>query len=157
MKSKTSCFNKAIFRKNMSRFWPVCAVYLAYLFFHMTVRMFLNTRSYITAQSADTVSPATSRLTTMLECISGNLEPYVIFFAALVAAITVFSYLFSTRSCHMIHALPVKRSELFVTNYISGFLFLLLPQLITFLLNLIVCILNNISSVEYLLYWLQLA
>ena len=60
----------------MSRFWPVCAVYLAYLFFHMTVRMFLNTRSYITAQSADTVSPATSRLTTMLECISGNLEPY---------------------------------------------------------------------------------
>lgn len=154
MKSKTSCFNKAIFRKNMSRFWPVCAVYLAYLFFHMTVRMFLNTRSYITALSADTVSPATSRLTAMLECISGNLEPYVIFFAALVAAITVFSYLFSTRSCHMIHALPVKRSELFVTNYISGFLFLLLPQLITFLLNLIVCILNNISSVEYLLYWL---
>ena len=154
MKSKTSCFNKAIFRKNMSRFWPVCAVYLAYLFFHMTVRMFLNTRSYITALSTDTVSPVTSRLTTMLECISGNLEPYVIFFAALVAAITVFSYLFSTRSCHMIHALPVKRSELFVTNYISGFLFLLLPQLITFLLNLIVCILNNISSVEYLLYWL---
>ena len=152
MKSKTSCFNKAIFRKNMSRFWPVCAVYLAYLFFHMTVRMFLNTRSYITAQSADTVSPATSRLTTMLECISGNLEPYVIFFAALVAAITVFSYLFSTRSCHMIHALPVKRSELFVTNYISGFLFLLLPQLITFLLNLIVCIfkqhfLGRISAV----------
>ena len=155
MKSKTSCFNKAIFRKNMSRFWPcVCAVYLAYLFFHMTVRMFLNTRSYITALSTDTVSPVTSRLTAMLECISGNLEPYVIFFAALVAAITVFSYLFSTRSCHMIHALPVKRSELFVTNYISGFLFLLLPQLITFLLNLIVCILNNISSVEYLLYWL---
>ena len=54
MKSKTSCFNKAIFRKNMSRFWPVCAVYLAYLFFHMTVRMFLNTRSYITALSAPT-------------------------------------------------------------------------------------------------------
>ena len=78
MKSKTSCFNKAI-PENMSRFWPVCAVYLAYLFFHMTVRMFLNTRSYITALSADTVSPATSRLTAMLECISGNLEPYVIF------------------------------------------------------------------------------
>ena len=33
MKSKTSCFNKTIFRKNMTRFWPVWAVYLAYLFF----------------------------------------------------------------------------------------------------------------------------
>lgn len=138
----------------MIRFWPVWAVYLAYLFFSMTVRLFLNTRSYATYQTADTTSPATYRLMTMLECISGNLEPYVIFFAALVAAIAVFSYLFSTRSCHMIHALPVKRSELFVTNYICGFLFLLIPQLITFLLNLVVCILNNISSVEYLLYWL---
>lgn len=154
MKSKTSCFNKTIFRKNMIRFWPVWAVYLAYLFFNMTVRLFLNTRSYATYQTTDTTSPATYRLMTMLECISGNLEPYVIFFAALVAAIAVFSYLFSTRSCHMIHALPVKRSELFVTNYICGFLFLLIPQLITFLLNLLVCILNNISSVEYQLYWL---
>lgn len=138
----------------MIRFWPVWAVYLAYLFFNMTVRLFLNTRSYATYQTTDTTSPATYRLMTMLECISGNLEPYVIFFAALVAAIAVFSYLFSTRSCHMIHALPVKRSELFVTNYICGFLFLLIPQLITFLLNLLVCILNNISSVEYQLYWL---
>lgn len=155
MKSKTSCFNKTIFRKNMTRFWPVWAVYLAYLFFNMTIRMFLNTRNYMKFQQLDYSAPsATNRLTTMLECISGNLEPYVIFFAALVAAVTVFSYLFSTRSCHMIHALPVKRSELFATNYISGFLFLLIPQLITFLLNLLVCILNNITSVEYLLYWL---
>lgn len=155
MKSKTSCFNKTIFRKNMTRFWPVWAVYLAYLFFSMTIRLFLNTHSYA-AQSAEagTASPAVNRLMTMLECISTGLQPYVLFFAALVAALTVFSYLFSTRSCNMIHALPVKRSELFVTNYISGFLFLLIPQLITFVLNLLVCILNNISSVEYMLYWL---
>lgn len=155
MKSKTSCFNKTIFRKNMTRFWPVWAVYLAYLFFSMTIRLFLNTHSYA-AQSAEasTASPAVNRLMTMLECISSSLQPYVLFFAALVAAITVFSYLFSTRSCNMIHALPVKRSELFVTNYISGFLFLLIPQMITFLLNLLVCILNNITSVEYMLYWL---
>ncbi len=154
MKSKTSCFNKTIFRKNMTRFWPVWAVYLAYLFFNMTVSLFLNTRNQITSLSADSTSPATTRLTALLERISSNLPPYVIFFAALVAAVTVFSYLFSSRSCHMIHALPVKRSELFVTNYISGFLFLLIPQLITFLLNLLVCIINNITSVEYLLYWL---
>ena len=139
----------------MTRFWPVWAVYLAYLFFNMTIRMFLNTRNYMNFKQLDYAAPsATNRLTTMLECISGNLEPYVIFFAALVAAVTVFSYLFSTRSCHMIHALPVKRRELFATNYISGFLFLLIPQLITFLLNLLVCILNNITSVEYLLCWL---
>ncbi len=154
MKSKISCFNKTIFRKNMTRFWPVWAVYLAYLFFNMTVSLFLNTRNQITSLSADSTSPATTRLTALLECISSNLPPYVIFFASLVAAVTVFSYLFSSRSCHMIHALPVKRSELFVTNYISGFLFLLIPQLVTFLLNLLVCIINNITSVEYLLYWL---
>ena len=87
MKSKTSCFNKTIFRKNMTRFWPVWAVYLAYLFFNMTIRMFLNTRNYMNFQQLDSSAPsATNRLTTMLECLSGNLEPYVIFFAALVAA-----------------------------------------------------------------------
>ena len=154
MKSKTSCFNKTIFRKNMTRFWPVWAVYLAYLFFNMTVSLFLNTRSRIASLSTASTLSATTRLTALLECISSNLPPYVIFFASLVAALTVFSYLFTTRSSYMMHALPVKRSELFVTNFISGFLFLLIPQLITFLLNLLVCIINNITSVEYLLYWL---
>lgn len=82
MKSKTSCFNKTIFLKNMTRFWPVWAVYLAYLFFNMTVRMFLNTRNYMNTPAVDhySATPATNRLMTMLECISGNLEPYVIFF-----------------------------------------------------------------------------
>mgnify|MGYP000541420796 CR=1 FL=1 len=99
----------------MTRFWPVWAVYLAYLFFNMTVRMFLNTPNYMNTPAVDhySATPATNRLMTMLECISGNLEPYVIFFAALVAALTIFSYLFTTRSCYMMHALPVKRSELF--------------------------------------------
>ena len=76
MKSKTSCFNKTIFRKNVTRFWPVWAVYLAYLFFNMTIRMILNTRKYMKFQQLDYTDPtATNRLTPMLECISGNLEP----------------------------------------------------------------------------------
>ena len=52
-----------------------------------------KTSCYMDAQSVgyNTATPAVNRLMTMLECISGNLEPYVIFFAALVAALTVFS------------------------------------------------------------------
>ena len=32
-KSETSCFNKTIFKKNITRFWPIWALYLAILFF----------------------------------------------------------------------------------------------------------------------------
>lgn len=31
MKSKTSCFNRTIFTKNITMFWPLWVVYLAYL------------------------------------------------------------------------------------------------------------------------------
>lgn len=152
MKSKTSCFNKTIFKKNGTRFWPIWALYLIILFFSMPVSLFLRTRTENT--SANDINLATEKLESMLGCISSNLTPLVVFVFAILCAIAVFSYLYNARSCNMIHALPVKRSELFVTNYISGILFLIIPQIITFLLCLFVCVINNVTSVEYLLYWL---
>ena len=81
----------------MTRFWPVWAVYLAYLFFpNMTVRMFLNTRNYMNTPAVDhySATPATNRLMTMLECISGNRNHYVIFFRGTGGCpLPIFSYL----------------------------------------------------------------
>lgn len=151
MKSKTSCFNKTIFLKNFTRFWPIWALYLVILFFRMPVSLFLRTRVSV---QTDTQSVAAEKLSSMLSCVESNLTPILVFCFAIISAIAVFSYLYNSRSCNMIHALPVKRTELFITNYISGFLFLIIPQIITFLLSLCVCILNNVTSVEYLFFWL---
>lgn len=152
MRSKTSCFNKTIFKKNITRFWPIWALYLAILFFSMPVSLFLRTRPNLIS-SGDT-SSAADKLGSMLECISTNLNPAIVFVFAILIAIAVFSYLYSARNCNMIHALPVKRNELFFTNYLSGISFLFVPQIIIFLLSLFVCIINNVTSVEYLFYWL---
>lgn len=151
MKSKTSCFNKTIFQKNITRFWPVWALYLVILFFNMPMSLFLRTRPNVISSD---MSSTADKLSNMLECISGNLTPVVVFIFAILSAIAVFSYLDSARNCNMIHALPVKRNELFLTNYLSGISFLLVPQIISFLLSLFVCIINNVTSVEYLFYWL---
>ena len=55
---------------------------------------------------------------------------------ALLCAMAVFSYLYASRSVGMLHALPLRREGLFLTNYLSGLLFLLLPNLAVFLLAL---------------------
>ena len=45
----------------------------------------------------------------------------------LVCAMAVFSYLYSSRSACMMHALPLRREALFLTQYLAGLSFLLLP------------------------------
>ena len=53
----------------------------------------------------------------------------------LVCAMAVFSYLYSSRSACMMHALPLRREALFLTQYLAGLSFLLLPQLAVFALT----------------------
>ncbi len=51
------------------------------------------------------------------------------------------------------HCLSVEK-ELYVTNVVSGFLFLIVPQILTFVITAFVCFARDISRLEYLLYWL---
>lgn len=47
MKSKTSCFNKTIFKKNMTHFWPLWALYSCYLIVSLPVGLWFNMRYYL--------------------------------------------------------------------------------------------------------------
>ena len=71
-----------------------------------------------------------------------------------VTGMALFSYLFSAKSANLIHALPVTRKELYFTNVLSGFTFLFIPQLITFMVTVVVCLANGITQVEYVGLWL---
>lgn len=53
---------------------------------------------------------------------------------------------YKTSCFNMMHALPVSRKELFVTNYLSGLLFLMIPQAISFLISIFVCLGRNITE-----------
>lgn len=131
--------------KNMSRFWPIWALYLAILIFSMPVNLFVMTGSPVTEAE---------KLQALSVSIGWGLRTLPLCAFSILSAVSVFSYLYSTRSCDTLHAMPLQRRELFITNYASGILFLFIPQILTFLCTLIVCIVRNITDVEHLLLWL---
>ena len=78
------------------------------------------------------------------------IPPLPVFFFAVAAALAVFSYLYSAKSANMMHALPVNRLELYVTNYLSGLIFLIVPEIITFFITVLVCLANQFTCIQYL-------
>ena len=125
MKSKTSFFNATIFKKNISHYWPVWVVFLCYLIFLLPVRIWSDTADYQSYYAETGMPAAATQYQVIGSVIRGAVMPIPYFIFALVAALVVFSYLYNARTANTIHALPVNRFELFVTNYISGILFLI--------------------------------
>ena len=89
MKSKTSYFNRTIFLNNITRFWPIWALYLVILLFGMPIKLFLNTQLNIS--SVENV--AGRKLDYMLNCVDSNLMPMTVFLFSILCAVAVFSYL----------------------------------------------------------------
>lgn len=149
MKSKTFCFNRTIFRKNVTHYWPIWALYLCYLLVTLPISIWVQVKA---AQGMESTSY--DMLYDVLE-YGVHATPY--FIMSVIAAVAVFSYLNFAKSTNMIHALPVNRKELFLTNYCSGLCFLWVPQLITFVVAIFVCLAYQITCAQYLLYWLLFA
>ncbi len=150
MKSKTSCFNKTIFKKNMTHFWPLWALYSCYLIVSLPVGLWFDMQYYLQDDSY-------SQLQRQIYAISGAMRaamnPVITFAFAAVMIMAVFSYLYSAKNTNMIHSLPVDRRELFVTNIISAFAFMIVPQILTFIITVFVCIGAHITNIQYILYW----
>ena len=147
MKSKTSCFNRMIFKKNFTHYWPLWALYLGYLMLLMPVQIWQLATNKWYYEDYDAVSRMYEIVQYALET---ELSPFSIFLFSVVMALAVFSYLYSGKNANMMHALPVNRLELFVTNYLSGLSFLLVPEIIAFLVSVLVCLANGITCIQYL-------
>ena len=152
MKSKTSSFNMTIFRKNLTHYWPIWVVYLCYLIMMVPVSIgliYANVENnYIGNMPFEHKQYYV--VGSMLSD-AGSVIP--VFVAAAVAALAVFSYLYNPRNANMIHSLPVDRRELYITNYVSGFVFLFVPELIAFIAGVLVCLANQINCIQYIFYW----
>lgn len=133
MRSGTSFFNAALFRNTFLRFWPIWALYTAGWTLVLPLRLWADAM----CRSAWTAPELSEHLQNAVNGIPGLLEPGVPLAAGagLVCAMAVFSYLYSSRSACMMHALPLRREALFLTQYLAGLSFLLLPQLAVFALT----------------------
>ncbi len=73
---------------------------------------------------------------------------------SIVSAMAVFSYLYNSRSVQLYHALPIRREGLYLTNYLSGLSFLVLPLGVVFLFTLAVEAVSGTLMLWPLLQWL---
>ncbi len=149
MKSKKSCFNLTIFKKNIGKCWPVWSLYLLILLIAGPILMGLG------FQRAERyyANPVGSKFNFMSIGLQPMVILWVIFFFALLVALVVFHYLNNSRSANMMHAFPVDRNELFVTNVLSGLFMLIAPVLITFVLDLTICLTFHMPGLINVLYW----
>ncbi len=124
MNRQASCFNWALFRSNTKRFWWVSALHLLgilllgilplYIDYHDRAVSFYGAEHY-----------ANSRL------LSASIFPYLILGVLTVGlSALLFSYLNSKSATATMHAVPLKRKTLYITNVVFGLLSLTLPILI---------------------------
>ena len=153
MKSKISFFNKTIFVKNATLYWPIWAIYTLILLISQPIILWFSYNDGYRIHAL-TIEQKTQMLIEQL-----SMEPYLwlIGIMAVVTGMAVFSYLYNSKSANMIHSLPVDRAQLYGTNVISGLAFLILPQILTFLVTMFVCLMNGVTRIEYIAIWLLLA
>ena len=146
MKSKTSFFNRTVFKKNVTLYWPIWVCYLLYGMVKVPGQLWsrLQQQTDMTAYARDYALYNSLRL---------EVDVAAIAIMAVVCGMALFGYLFTQKNAYMIHALPVTRGELYVTNMISGLCFLLIPQALVFLVTVVLCLLKGIASVQFLGLW----
>lgn len=144
MRSAKSWFNGTLYKKNLTRFWPVWGVYLVIWLFVFPVQLILD--------SHDTTYITRFVNRTVLEMIIEVGLPMAVIFA-LLAAVAVWSYLCNNRSACLMHTLPIRREGLFFTNFLSGMTFMVGPNLIVFLLTLLAELATGQADVGALVMW----
>ena len=131
MQFGTSYFNKTLFAKHFARFWPIWGLYGLIWTVCLPLGILAGSRSGWMAADARVLplnyldTAGWFSAATLLAAVFG-----------LLAAMAVFSYLYSARSVSLFHALPLRREGLFLTSYLAGLGFLILPNLAVFLLAL---------------------
>ena len=123
MASGTSCFNSALYRKTLGRFWPLWTLWGVLWLLLLPLSQLSRYFDWVREGRSDS-----ALVENFQEILS--LQEVGVWLAALVgvlAAMAVFSYLYSARSACMMHALPLRREGLFLSQYLAGLTMLVLP------------------------------
>lgn len=144
MQSKTSFFNKTIFKKNLTRFAPVWGVYTLCLVLGILLM-------YSNGGTAKQFHFA--RNMTQLD----EIMAIVNLGYALIVAQLLFGDLYNSRMCNMLHAFPMRRESWYITNIVSGLLFSLVPTTVMALLALPLLAGSLFENACALSWWIFLA
>ena len=138
MLSKTSYFNATLFRKNLTRFWPLwgMASFLGGVFpLALLVQVLQNYRFM-----GDVVGV---EMTQIYYSVVAYGVPLISLFYSILCAMCVWNYLYNARSVGFLHTLPIRREGLFVTNFLSGMTMMAIPYAVTGALCVLVSLLSG--------------
>lgn len=128
MPSERTFFNKAIYKRALSRFWLIGAAYAVVLCF-LTLMCGQYFNSEFTEMSEYVSYSILSNLT--------RREIVAAAAAAVVMAIAVHGWMFRKTSAAYISALPVTREALLISSLLAGVTLLILPCIIAMLVSLL--------------------
>ena len=131
MQSKTSFFNRTLFRKNLSRYWPLWG-FASFVGFLAPAALLVRV-----IQSGET-SVAPLRVREIYCYLVADAVPIVSIAYAILCAMAVWSYLYHPRSVSMMHSLPIRREGLFLTNLLSGLAMMAIPYLVAGVLGTLI-------------------
>lgn len=120
MLSKRSFFNRTLFRKNLTRFWPLwggAALAGSMVPLYILLALLGMPEANVKA----------NEFAYALYSVAVYAVPAVTAAYAILCAMAVWGYLFNSRSVGLMHTLPVDRTGLFVTNTLSGLAMVAIP------------------------------
>lgn len=157
MKSKKSYFNWPVFKKTVLRYWPVWGAYSVIWLVALPLQGLMMLQ--LDASNHGTPYP-TSYMLNFARSTAPNMTSLglvlAVAFGAL-SAMAVCSHLYNARSANFFGSLPVKREGLFLTHYLAGLAFLIVPNAVIFLLTLLVEAVGGAVFLPGLGFWLAAA
>ena len=125
MKSKISFFNAGLFKSTLRRFWPLWTIHFAGWLLFLPVLTLMNN-----------LGPNKSTDFIFAICESAVFaSPIIAFIMAILAAMAVFSFMYSSRSTGLIASLPVRREAIFGSAWLGGVFAVLASNLVIALLT----------------------
>lgn len=113
MQSATSFFNRALFRKNLQRFWPLWLGYVLIWLLLLPLPLLNELADYHGVPTVADTSYSLLQIGAYGGLVMGAV--FGIFFA-----MAMFAYLTNPRATQGFHSMPVRRETLYATNYLTG-------------------------------------
>lgn len=145
MLSVNSFFNVALCRKHVKRFAPMWGLY-TFLLLMIPFYIFLGM-----SQTSLTTGENLRSVRDFLYGLGAFGSYSVGVVLGLALAMAMWAYLYNHRAVSLIHALPMTRKTIFVTNYITGILFFLVPHLIVMAVTALVMLGGGVFDMGALL------
>lgn len=130
MKSKISLFNWGVSKNLLRRCWPLWAAYL------VVIMLLLPAEVANRIANIDIVTRNGNRYV-----LNAGIDIAVVaVFVGIIAAMTMFSYLYTAKGSGMMCSLPLRRETVFLTAYFTGIVPLLIIDVLAVVVTWFICL-----------------